>query len=268
MKTAAMTPNSTSRTFPQTGSRGFATIGITAVIIALMTFLYMIIGDQIVLFKKQEVTQRARLDAETAINVFGSGLYRAYVLGSEMPEAISGQRYRATNLHDYKSIKIYAPEPRKICFDRAVAGTAYPLCITVPDDLVVKSIERDPAEGSTYQVALDSSGGPTPFDFAFLVDRAAMALKTAIGVPTAHALRGDPWDPGTAGLNAINFSVSRSYGGDFPELYSSQNCSNTTTVDCVKIKFCVRLLEHCKSEQDYIIQTYVFTRPPRTQLEN
>jgi hypothetical protein len=253
----------------QNSSRGYAAIGVTMVIVSLMTILYMIIGDQIVLFKKQEVSHRARLDAESAINVFGTGLYRAYVLGSELPESINGDRYRDNHLYDYNSIKIYAPDPRGICFERTIAGSAYPICITLPNDLVVKRIDRDPLESSTYEVALNvSADDSAPFDLAFLAGKAALALKEAIRLPRAQALRSEPWDPGAAGLNAITFNVNRSFGGTFPALYTNQNCSNTTTIDCVKIKFCVRLAQNCRTDQDYIVQTYVFTRPPRSQLEN
>jgi hypothetical protein len=256
--------------------RGSATIGLTLVVVSLGFYLLTTIQSETLLFVKRSVDIQSRLDAEFAIDVFGSELQRAYVLGSRVADSLTGSggevlRYRpASQLIEYKGFKLYSPSNHKICYLRSFAeDSPAPICITLQDNLVVHRIAPD----RTIEIALArQQESDRTFGQRFREAFANLALKTSqwIRMPSAYALPApdSQWDPGDTALASLSLPVNKDFADPgFQKDYTSRQCGAGSSFDCVTVKFCVKLSQNCTNEE-FITQTYIFDPIPQTELTN
>lgn len=242
--------------------KGYASIAVAVLISVLALVLYNSVQNSTRTFLAETFRYRARLDAEAAIDVFAGELYRAFIMGGSMAEGVNNPRYRTTDLIVHNGVSLYSPAPSRICFQRSiVAGKVDPICVQLPQDLFVKSLNREEGIELVYE-------GIPKVDIPFSELARGIAAQTArdLSIPAAEAQVQDPWDPGLNAFSALNVPVARNFDLSFQRDYSRKNCTDPAHL-CLKIRFCVRLQGQC-SPEELIRQTYVFERPPATQLRN
>jgi hypothetical protein len=246
--------------------KGYASIAVAILISILGLVLYNSVQNSTRTFLAETFRYRARLDAESAIDVFAGELYKAFILGHPVAEGLNGLRYRSSGIINHNGLSLFSPAPNRICFQRSIGGSSVdPICIQLPNDLLVKNLNSETgiemAFNEDRKIELPLSDLATA-----LVAQAAQALM----IPEAVAQVRDPWDPGLAAFAGINIPVTRNFDPAFRNTYSEKNCTDASH-QCLKIQFCVRLRGDCRADattNEFIKQTYVFEKPPTTQLRN
>jgi hypothetical protein len=256
---------------------GFATLAMVIAIIVFFFIVLLSLQRQTILFAKRHVEVKTYTDAINAIEVFAQPLYRTYVLGSQIApnNATLGKRYRESDLVTYTNssgteLKLFAPSNQKICSYRSLPnGKVEPLCVKLPNDLLVSRI----ADDNTIEVARAQDLKDVWKDRLMNGAETAVALLRhtveAIRLPEAQAQTpSSVSDPGNGALSDLSFNVARNFDTAFSTHYSNHHCLNTAEFDCVKIRLCMKLGQACSVPEDYIIQTYIFDKPPKSQLKN
>jgi hypothetical protein len=248
--------------------KGFATFAVAILISIVGMILYSSIQNSTASFLSEVFKLRAKIDAEIAIETFAPQLYRAYVYAQDLPETLNGYKYPDVNVGEIKAvpsiggISLYFPE--EICYNRYISTLKDPICIKIPDNFFVKvknkeeiTIVMEPTKDMVEDARLNLEAGKA----------VALRMLKKIFIEEAEAQVSDPWDPGLGAFSTLpNFTASGNFDAEFQRDYSSFACANTTKVDCLKIKFCVRYKQKCTKDEEFVKQTFVFEKPPKTQL--
>ncbi len=233
-------------------NKGQVVIGL-AVLVGLVAFMLMSnLQSENKLLVSKILDVRSRLEAESAIDFFGQELYKSYLLSSVIPDSIANDRRFPVTTADPTSTLEFNINGNKLCSQRKVGTKEVPICITLPADFLalLRKENLQPHKSVNYVKSefLNSIFGQN-------LARAEVK-KNILSQPV----------PGVAAITTI----TRIFNPLFTKQYSRYNCnSDPTVLKCVKVKICIKP-SGCTAllDKDKVIQTYVFTLAPKTQLRD
>ncbi len=230
---------------------GQMVIGLAAMV-GLVAFILMTnLQSENKLLVSKIFEMRSRLEVETAIDYFGQELYKSYLLSTPVPDSLASEGKIPPNVPSATTpngLDFYIVG-KKLCSERKMGITDVPICIVLPDDFIAK-LEL---ENKNQRTAPGFLGAEiVRYLFAQKPARAEMK-KNVMSQPV----------PG-----AVLTNITRTFNPAFTSDYSHYDCTSQPTVlKCVKVKICVKP-SGCTDplEKDKVIQTYVFTLAPKSQL--